>query len=99
MNKLDLIAARRADLIERAARQRAELGAVYSRFQHPAAIFDKGYAIARGVKSHSGIVIGAAAALILVRPRAIGKLTGIVMKAVKFAAPVVQLWLSRKLPR
>lgn len=99
MNKLERIAARRAALIERAALQRAELGAAYGRFQRPAAFFDKGYAIARGIKSHSGIVIGAAAALVLVRPRAIGKLAGCFMKAAKFAMPVVQFWLSRKLSR
>lgn len=97
MNKLEQITARRTALIERAAQQRAELAAVYNQLQRPAAIFDKGYAVARGIKSHAGIAIGAAAALVLARPHVIGKVAGGVMKAAKFAMPVVQFWLSRKL--
>lgn len=99
MNNLELIAARRAALIEQAACQRAELGAVYSQFQRPAAIFDKGYAMARAVKAHSGLAVGAAAALLLFRPGSVGKLARFVMKAAKFVTPVMQLWLSRKLSR
>lgn len=99
MNNLEQIAARRAALIEQAAHQRAELGAVYSQFQRPAAIFDKGYAIARGIKAHSGLVIGAVATLVLIRPGAIGKLARYVMTAARFATPVMQSWLTRKLSR
>lgn len=98
MSSLEQIAARRAALIERAAHQRAELGAVCSRFQRPAALFDKGYALAGKVKSHPGIAIGATAALslILLKRGTLGSLVGIAAKAARYAMPMARFWLARK---
>lgn len=99
MNNLERIMAKRAALIAQAAAQRADLAVVYGQFQRPAAILDKGYAIARGIKAHSGLVIGAAATLMLFRPGSIGKLARYAMRAASFATPMMQSWLSRKLSR
>ena len=101
MSNLEQIAARRAALIERAAHQRDQLGAVCSQFQRPAAIFDKSYAMACRIKSHPGIAIGATSvlALVLIRRGAIGKLASVAVKAAKFVVPFARFWLSRKLSR
>lgn len=101
MSELEQIAERRRALIERAALQRSELGDVYRRFQHPAALFDKGYAMACRIKSHPGIALGAAAVLVLVliKRGALGKLAGVAVKTARFVVPIARFWLSRKLPR
>jgi hypothetical protein len=98
MSNLQQIVAHRTALVEKAARQRAELGAVCSQFQRPAAIFDKGYAVASKIQSHPGIVMGATAALalVLIKRGVLGKLVGVAAKAASFAMPVVRFWLSRK---
>lgn len=98
MNNLQQIVARRAALIERSTRQRAELETVCSRFQRPAAMFDKGYAMARKVKSHPGIMLGAAAllALVLAKRGALGTLAGAAVKVAKVAVPVVRFWWARR---
>jgi hypothetical protein len=100
MSNPEQIAAQRAALIERIAFQRAELGAIYSQFQRPAAIFDKGYALACGIKSHPGIAIGASAvlALALIKRGVIGKLACVSAMTAKFVVPIARFWLSRKLP-
>jgi len=98
MSSLEQIAARRAALIERAAHQRAELGAVCSQLQRPVAIFDKGYAVACKIKSHPGVVMGATAALalILIKRGALGTLADVAVRAARFAMPVARFWLARK---
>jgi len=97
MSSLEQLAARRAALIERAAYQRTELGAVCSQFQRPAAIFDKGYAVACKIKSHPGIAMGAAAALaaILLKSGTLGSLAGVAAKAARFVVPLARFWLAR----
>lgn len=97
-NKLDKIAARRVVLIERAAHQRAELEALCVKFKQPAALFDKGYAVASKVRAHPGIAMGAATvlALILIKRGLIGKLAGFAVKTARVAVPVARFWLSRK---
>jgi hypothetical protein len=101
MSNLQQIAARRAALIDRAAHQRAELGDACSQFQRPAAMFDKGYAMARRIKSHPVLAIGAVAVLtlVLIKRGAVGRLTGVAVKAVQFAVPVARFWSSLKLSR
>jgi hypothetical protein len=101
MSNLQQIAARRAALIEKAAHQRAELGALCRQFHRPAAMFDKGCAMACRIKSHPGLVIGATAvlALILIKRGAVGKLAGVAVKVAKFAVPVARVWSSLKLSR
>ncbi len=98
MNNLQQIAARRAALIAQAARQRAELGALCGQLQRPAALFDKGYAVASRIKSHPGIALGATAALaiILIKRGVLGKLAGVATQAVRFASPALRFWWSRK---
>lgn len=98
MSNLQQIATRRAALIERAAQQRAELGAICGQFQRPAAMFDKGYAMASGIKSHPGLALGATAllALVLIKRGAIGKVAEFAVKIAKFAVPVARFWLLRK---
>lgn len=98
MNNQQQIVARRNALIEQAARQRAELSAVCSQFQRPAALFDKGYAVAGKIKSHPGIALGATAALavILVKRGLLGKLVGVATQAARYALPVVRFWWTRK---
>lgn len=97
MSNLQQIATRRAALIERAAQQRAELGAICGQFQRPAAMFDKGYAMACGIKSHPGLALGATAllALVLIK-RGAGKMAEFAVKIAKFAVPVARFWLLRK---
>lgn len=99
MNNLQQIVARRNALIEQAARQRAELSAICSQFQRPAALFDKGYAVAGKIKSHPGIALGATAALavVLVRRGMLGKLVSVAAKTARFALPAVRFWWSRKM--
>ena len=98
MSSLEQIAARRAALIERAAHQRAEFAVACSQLQRPAAIFDKGYAVACRIKSHPSIAMGATAvlALILIRRGALGALAGVAVKAARFVMPVARFWLARK---
>ncbi len=98
MSSLEQIAARRAALIERAAHQRAALGECYRQFERPAALFDKGYAVARKIKSHPGVAMGATAALaaILLKRGMLGSLADVAVKAARFVMPVARFWLARR---
>lgn len=98
MNSLQQIAIRRAALIKRAAQERAELGAACGQFQRPVVLFDKGYTIARKIREHPGIAIGATAALslVLLKRGALGSLGGIATRVVKYAMPMARFWLARK---
>lgn len=98
MSSLQEITARRAMLVEQAARQRVELGAVYGNFQRPAAWVDKGYAVAKTIKSHPGVALGAAAMLaaVLVKRGSLGQLAGIAVKVARVAVPVARFWLARR---
>lgn len=101
MNNLQQIVTRRAALVQQAEHQRAELGAVLSQFQRPAAIFDQGYALARKIKSHPGVAMGTVALLLLVliKQGLISKVAAIVLNAAKLVAPVGRVFLSRNLLR
>ena len=101
MNNLEQIVARRAALVQQAAHQRAQLGAVFSQFQRPATIFDQGYAVARKIKSHPGVAMGTVAllALVLIKQGLIGKVAAMALNVAKFVAPVGRVFLSRKLLR
>ncbi|HEY3327762.1 MAG TPA: YqjK family protein [Novimethylophilus sp.] len=98
MSRLQQLAARRAVLIERAARQRAELGECLHRLERPAGIFDKGYALARAVRSHPAIALSTAmAAIFLLRKHlAVGRFAGAALSAAKMGMSLAKWLPSRK---
>ena len=60
---------KRARLIERAARERDDLGRGIAALSVPIAVVDRGLAVARYLKAHPVIVAAAAALVIALQPR------------------------------
>lgn len=92
------LAVRRALLIERAAQQRAELAEWSSQLERPAGFFDKGYVLARGIRSHPALAMGAGVvAMTMLRKSAlIGKFAGATMTAAKIGLSVAKWLLLRR---
>jgi hypothetical protein len=92
------LAVRRALLIERAAQQRMQLAEWSQKLERPAGFFDKGYALARGVRSHPALAMGAGmAALALLRKTTlIGKFAGATMSAAKVGLSLAKWLLLRR---
>lgn len=88
------LAVRRALLIERAEQQRMQLAEWSQKLERPASFFDKGYALARGVRSHPALAMGAGVvALALLRKTTlIGKFAGATMSAAKVGFSLAK-WL------
>ena len=74
MDALLDITARKAQLIERARRQREDLAVAAVVLETPAGILDRGLIAVRYVKSHPLLVVGAAAVLVAMRAGSIVKL-------------------------
>lgn len=85
MNRLQQLAAHRAALIERAAQQRSEASKIFGRFERSAAIFDKGFAVVRGIRSHPVIAmsVGLAAVFYLRKHAAVGRIAGVALTALR----------------
>lgn len=92
------LAARRALLIERAAGQRFELAEWSRQLERPAGFFDKGYALARGVRSHPVLALGAGlVAINFLRNSSFpGKFAGITLAAAKIGISLAKWFLLRK---
>ncbi|HET9327008.1 MAG TPA: YqjK family protein [Candidatus Eisenbacteria bacterium] len=74
MSEREALHARRAQLVERAAHERAELARLLGELEKPVRVVDRGLAFVRGLKRTPwlGAGIGAAmAALTMVRPRGV----------------------------
>lgn len=69
MDALIDIAARKAQLIERARRQREDIAAAAVVLETPAGVLDRGLIALHYVKSHPVFLAGAVAALLALRPR------------------------------
>ena len=97
MNRLQLLSERRAVLIDRAARQREEVSALYHRLQQPAGFFDMGYALARRVMTHrTSFAIGLAAVFLLRKKFRISKIAGVMLSAVRIGRYLAKLLPPRK---
>jgi hypothetical protein len=103
MSRLQKIAERRIALVERVAQQRSEIGRVYRQLERPASIFDKGVALARGVRSHPvvALTVGLAAMVYLRKHAAskhavIGKLAGTAFTVLRIGLAVAKSASSRK---
>jgi hypothetical protein len=69
MNQLEEIRERRAGLLARAARERAQLSMQIEAWRAPLSLLDKSIAAARYLRQHPAWVVVAAAAFALIRPR------------------------------
>jgi YqjK-like protein len=75
--KLQNIAQRRAQLIEKSAQQRLQLAQISAQWRTPLAYADKGLALINLVKKHPIWVAGGSALILkLLRPKRIGKWLG-----------------------
>lgn len=101
MKRLQQLAERRAVLIDRAARQRAELGECSRRLERPAGMFDKGYALARAVRSHPAMALstGIAAIFLLRKHLVVGRIAGAALTAAKMGMSLAKWLPSRKSER
>jgi hypothetical protein len=98
MNHAQQLAERRALLIDRAARQRTELAEWSQQLERPAGFFDKGYALARGIRSHPALALGAGlvAITLLRKSTFIGKFAGTALTAAKIGISLAKWLLLRK---
>ena len=98
MNHAQQLAERRALLIERAAQQRIELAECSRQLERPASFFDKGYALARSIRSHPALVMGAGlvAIIFLRKSNFFVKFAGAIMTAAKIGIPLSKWLLLRK---
>jgi len=98
MNRLQQLAERRAVLVDQAARQRAELEVWYRSLERPMGLFDKGYALARGVCSHKIMLVmaGTAAMFFLRKKPAFVMLAGPLVAAVRYGMSLVKLLAAFK---
>jgi len=98
MNHAQQLAKRRALLIERAAQQRIELAEWSRQLERPASFFDKGYALARSIRSHPVLVMGAGLVAIafLRKSKFFVKFAGVVMTAARIGTPLAKWLLLRK---
>lgn len=67
--KLIELAERRTTLVAKAATQRTELSQALEPWREPLAVVDQGMRVARYLKRHPALSIGAAAAMAVLRPR------------------------------
>jgi hypothetical protein len=98
MSNLEQIRARRAVLINRGVRQRAELGELCGQWERPAGLIDKGYALARSVRLHPrlALTLGLAAVFLLRKHISIGRIAGIALTTARLGKPLERILLSRK---
>jgi hypothetical protein len=91
------LAVRRALLIERAARQRVELADLSRQLERPAGFFDKGYALARSIRSHPALALGTGAVAISLLRRSpfVGKFAGIALTTAKIGISLAK-WLMQR---
>lgn len=100
MSRLQQLAARRASLVEQAVQQRAELGAWYRRLERPVGLFDKGYALACGIRSHKFMLVmaGTAAMFLLRKKPVFVMLAGSALAAARYGMSLVKLLTVFKNP-
>lgn len=67
--KLIELAERRAALAARAAAQRAELAQALALWRRPLAVAEEGWAVVRFIRDHAGLLLGAAAFVMILRPK------------------------------
>jgi len=98
MNHAQQLAERRALLIERAAQQRIELAECSRQLERPAGFFDKGYALARSIRSHPALAMGAGLiAMTFLRKRNFFvKFAGATLTAAKIGIQLAKWLLLRK---
>jgi hypothetical protein len=95
-NRLEEIAQRKQALIEKAARERAELASAYDEIHHPFGIGGTLFGLGRTLKTHPLIAAGISSFLVSGYAGRLLKSTGELLKLWKLTRPIWQWWRTRR---
>jgi hypothetical protein len=95
-NRLEEIARRKQALIEKAARERAELASAYDEIHHPFGIGGTLFGLGRTLKTHPLIAAGISSFLVSGYAGKLLKSTGELLKLWKLTRPIWQWWRTRR---